>query len=134
MGPLDYVLTFVLWLKVTVKKKDQVPLVADLFDPLGKATSFTKLDLRSGYYQVRIAAGDEPKTNILPDMVRLSIALGRLTNAPATFRQFLLPSGRGTHEYRKSLPDCVIKTIVLLIEEMLTVLACIFCGWRGGKA
>lgn len=60
--------------KVTVKKKDPVPLVADLFDPLGKATSFTKLDLRSGYYQVRIAAGDEPKTNILPDMVRLSIA------------------------------------------------------------
>ncbi|KAG6467642.1 hypothetical protein ZIOFF_074511 (mitochondrion) [Zingiber officinale] len=44
--------------------------------------------------------------------------------------RFLLPSGRGTHEYRKSLPDCVIKTIVLLIEEMLTVLACIFCGWH----
>lgn len=61
--------------KVTVKNKYPVPLVADLFDRLGKATYFTKLDLRSGYYQVRIAAGDEPKTTMLPDMVRLSIAL-----------------------------------------------------------
>lgn len=50
--------------KVTVKNKDPVPLVADLFDRLGKATYFTKLDLRSGYYQVRIAAGDEPKTTM----------------------------------------------------------------------
>lgn len=53
---------------MTVKNKDPVPLVADLFDRLGKATYFTKLDLRSGYYQVRIAAGDEPKTTMLPDM------------------------------------------------------------------
>ncbi|KAH9648298.1 Endonuclease [Citrus sinensis] len=33
-----------------------------LFDQLGKARYFTKLDLRSRYYQVRIAKGDEPKT------------------------------------------------------------------------
>ncbi|GLT65603.1 hypothetical protein SLA2020_380240 [Shorea laevis] len=61
--------------KVTVKKKYPVSLVADLLDCLGKETYFTKLDLRSGYYQVRIAAKDKPKTTMLPDMVRLSIAL-----------------------------------------------------------
>lgn len=48
--------------KVTIKNKYPVPLVEDLFDRLSKATYFTKLDLRSGYWQVRIAAGDEGKT------------------------------------------------------------------------
>ena len=48
--------------KVTVKNKYPTPLIADLFDQLGRARYFTKLDLRSGYYQVRIAEGDEPKT------------------------------------------------------------------------
>ncbi|XP_023764406.1 uncharacterized protein LOC111912904 [Lactuca sativa] len=48
--------------KVTVKNKYPIPLVSDLFDRLTNARWFTKLDLRSGYWQVRIAVGDEPKT------------------------------------------------------------------------
>ncbi|XP_015168928.1 uncharacterized protein K02A2.6-like [Solanum tuberosum] len=48
--------------KVTVKNKYPIPLIADLFDRLGQAKVFTKMDLRKGYYQVRIAEGDEPKT------------------------------------------------------------------------
>ncbi|XP_070018365.1 uncharacterized mitochondrial protein AtMg00860-like [Nicotiana sylvestris] len=38
-----------------------IPLIANLFDRLGQAKYFTKVDLRKGYYQVRIAEGDEPK-------------------------------------------------------------------------
>ncbi|KAL0293695.1 UNVERIFIED_CONTAM: Retrovirus-related Pol polyprotein from transposon [Sesamum calycinum] len=37
--------------KITVKNKYPIPLIADLFDQLGEASWFTKLDLRSGYYQ-----------------------------------------------------------------------------------
>ena len=48
--------------KVTVKNKYPILLIADLFDQLGRARYFTKLDLRLGYYQVRITEGDEPKT------------------------------------------------------------------------
>ncbi|GJU90999.1 putative nucleotidyltransferase, ribonuclease H [Tanacetum coccineum] len=47
--------------KVTIKNKYPIPLIADLFDQLGKARYFTKLDLISGYYQVRIVEGDEAK-------------------------------------------------------------------------
>lgn len=48
--------------KVTIKNKYPIPLIANLFDQLGGARYFSKLDLRSGYYQVRIAEGDEAKT------------------------------------------------------------------------
>ena len=48
--------------KVTIKNKYPIPLAAELFDKLSKASYFTKLDLRSGYWQVRIAVGDEGKT------------------------------------------------------------------------
>ena len=41
--------------KVTIKNKYPIPLAAELFDRLAKARHFTKLDLRSGYWQVRVA-------------------------------------------------------------------------------
>lgn len=73
--------------KLTVKNKYPIPLIEDLFDRLGDAKFFTKLDLRSGYYQVRIAAGDEPKTTCVTrygSFEFLVMPFG-LTNAPATF-------------------------------------------------
>ncbi|KAK9100739.1 hypothetical protein Scep_024169 [Stephania cephalantha] len=73
--------------KLTVKNKYPIPLVADLFDRLSGASYFTKLDLRSGYYQVRIAAGDVPKTAMVTrygSFEYLVMPFG-LTNAPATF-------------------------------------------------
>ncbi|KAH9753791.1 Endonuclease [Citrus sinensis] len=73
--------------KITIKNKYLIPLIADLFDQLGKARYFTKLDLRSGYYQVRIAKGDEPKTACTAryrSFEFLVMSFG-LTNAPATF-------------------------------------------------
>ena len=48
--------------KVTVKNKYLISLIADLFDQLGKAKYFSKLDLWLGYWQVHIVEGDEAKT------------------------------------------------------------------------
>ncbi|XP_040948667.1 uncharacterized protein [Gossypium hirsutum] len=73
--------------KITVKNRYPIPLIADLFDQLGSARWFTKLDLRSGYYQVRVAEGDEPKIACVTrygSFEFLVMPFG-LTNAPATF-------------------------------------------------
>ncbi|XP_062021178.1 uncharacterized protein LOC133737687 [Rosa rugosa] len=73
--------------KVTVRNKYSIPLIAYLFDQLSGAKYFTKIDLRSGYYQVRIAEGDEPKTACVTRYGAfefLVMSFG-LTNAPATF-------------------------------------------------
>ncbi|KAL0313604.1 UNVERIFIED_CONTAM: Transposon Ty3-G Gag-Pol polyprotein [Sesamum radiatum] len=47
--------------KVTIKNKYPIPNAMDLFDKLKKARYYTKIDLRSGYWQVRVARGDESK-------------------------------------------------------------------------
>ncbi|KAL0445817.1 UNVERIFIED_CONTAM: Transposon Tf2-11 polyprotein [Sesamum latifolium] len=51
--------------KITVKNKYPIPLVADCFDHLSQEKYFTKIDLRSGYWQVRIKEGDEAKTTVV---------------------------------------------------------------------
>ncbi|KAJ7968029.1 Retrotransposon protein, putative, Ty3-gypsy subclass [Quillaja saponaria] len=73
--------------KVTVRNSYPIPLIADLFDQLSGAKYFTKLDLRFGYYQVRIAEGDEPKTTCVTryGVFEFLVMPFGLTNAPATF-------------------------------------------------
>ncbi|KAL2251546.1 UNVERIFIED_CONTAM: RNA-directed DNA polymerase [Sesamum indicum] len=73
--------------KITVKNKYPIPLVADCFDRLSQANYFTKIDLRSGYWQVRIKEGDETKTTVVTRYGAFEffvMAFG-LTNAPAIF-------------------------------------------------
>ena len=48
--------------KVIVKNKYPLPRIEDLFDQLSKASVFSKIDLRSGYYQLRVKEVDVPKT------------------------------------------------------------------------
>ncbi|KAL9266336.1 Transposon Ty3-I Gag-Pol polyprotein-like protein [Drosera capensis] len=47
---------------VTVKNKYYIPLIADLFNQLGRERYFSKLDLRSGYYQIKIVKEDKTKS------------------------------------------------------------------------
>ncbi|KAA3484247.1 zf-CCHC domain-containing protein/RVP_2 domain-containing protein [Gossypium australe] len=48
--------------KVTINNKYLLPRIDDLFDQLKGATIFSKIDLRSGYYQLRVKDSDVPKT------------------------------------------------------------------------
>ena len=47
--------------KVTVKNKYLLLIIEDLFDQLKEASVFSKIDLRSGYYQLRVKEVDVPK-------------------------------------------------------------------------
>ena len=73
--------------KATVKNKYPFPLIADLFDRLGQAKVFTKMDLRKGYHQVWIAKGDEPKTTFVTRYGAFDwlVMPFELTNASTTF-------------------------------------------------
>ena len=48
--------------EVTIKNKYPLPMINDLFDQLQGAKVFSKIDLRSGYHQLKIREQDIPKT------------------------------------------------------------------------
>jgi hypothetical protein len=58
---------------VTIKNKYPLPRINILFDQLAGAQVFSKIDLRSGYLQIKICAEDIPKKFSLQDMVSLNI-------------------------------------------------------------
>ncbi|GJX97959.1 putative reverse transcriptase domain-containing protein [Tanacetum coccineum] len=60
--------------KLTVKNRYPLPRIDDLFDQLQGSNVYSKLDLRSGYHQLRVREEDIPKTAFRTRMVITSLA------------------------------------------------------------
>jgi hypothetical protein len=72
---------------VTIKNKYPFPSIYTLFDQLVGAKVFSKIDLRSGYHQIKIRPQDVPKTtfSIRYGLYEYLVMSFGLTNAPAFF-------------------------------------------------
>ena len=77
--------------KVTVKNKYPLPRIEDLFDQLKGAGVFSKIDMRSRYYQLRVKDVDVPKTTFKTRYghYELLVMPFGLTNAPKAFMDLM---------------------------------------------
>ena len=95
----------------TVRNRYPLPRVDELFDQLQGARYFSKIDLRTGYWQIRVAADDVAKTAFTSrhgHFEWLVLPMG-LTNAPAEFMALM------EHSFR----DMLNKFVLVFLDDIL---------------
>ncbi|GJR29701.1 putative reverse transcriptase domain-containing protein [Tanacetum coccineum] len=77
--------------KLTVKNRYPLPRIDDLFDQLQGSSVYSKIDLRSGYHQLRVRNEDIPKTAFRTRYghYKFQVMPFGLTNAPAVFMDLM---------------------------------------------
>ena len=96
---------------VTIKNKYPLPKIEDLFDQLSGARVFSKIDLRTGYHQLKVRETDIPKTAFITryGLYEYTVMSFGLTNAPAYFMNLM----------NKVFMDCLDKFVVVFIDDIL---------------
>ena len=96
---------------VTIKNKYPLPRIDDLFDQLTGARVFSKIDLRSGYHQIKVNPGDIDKTAFVSRYGHheYTVVPFGMTNAPAVFMNLM----------NKLFMKHLDKFIVVFIDDIL---------------
>jgi hypothetical protein len=97
--------------EVTIKNKYPLPRIEDMFGQLRGANVFSKIDLRSGYHQLRIRPFDIPKTTFITKygLYEFTVMSFGLTNAPAFFMNLMNSVFMDYHD----------KFVVVFIDDIL---------------
>jgi hypothetical protein len=97
--------------EVTIKNKYSLPRIDDLFDQLYGACVFSKVDLRSGYHQLKVRECDISKTAFISmyGPYEFTVMSFGLTNAPAYFMYMM----------NKVFMEYLGKFVVVFIDDIL---------------
>jgi hypothetical protein len=97
--------------EVTIKNKCQLPKIDDMFDQLHGACVFSKIDLQSGYHQLKVRECDIPKTAFILryDLYEFTVMSFGLTNASAYFMYMM----------NKIFMKYLDKFVVVFIDDIL---------------